>query len=305
MRKARTFRISGRVLNAPRDLAPSTLQTLSLVRVGGGEIGGSLSSRIREDSFEFTNVLPGSYLIRGGGSRALDERSGDSRLLPLFCRLPVTVRDEDVSDIKVEFRPATRISGIVKVEDGRAFDSMPSIMLSPIDGNGMRSVRPDREGTFELTNLGPDQYAIGTSQLPKEMYLKSIHLGGQEVSPSLLDLTEGDPGEIQIVLSPKAADIRGTVRDEKSQPVPSASVALWSKGDRPPVSIMSDENGMFAIGVFHRMTTISRRRRKAISANPTVGHLPRRLLIPLCCTKDRMKPLISPSNREQQLVAGG
>ena len=73
-------------------------------------------------------------------------------------------------------------------------------------------------------------------------------MGGQEVSPSLLDLTEGAPGEIQILLSPKAADIRGTVRDEKSEPVPSASVALWSKGDRPPVSIISDENGMFAIG---------------------------------------------------------
>src|ERR1700674_2692323 len=47
LRKARTFRISGKVVNAPRDLAPSTLQTLSLVRVGGGEIGGALSSRVR------------------------------------------------------------------------------------------------------------------------------------------------------------------------------------------------------------------------------------------------------------------
>jgi carboxypeptidase family protein len=125
---------------------------------------------------------------------------------------------------------------------------MPSIMLSPIDGSGMRSVRPDRDGTFELTNLGPDQYKVGTSQLPKEMYLKSIRAGGQEFSPSQLDLTQGDLGEIQILLSPKAADIRGTVRDEKGELVPSASVELWSKGDRPPVSIISDGNGMFAIG---------------------------------------------------------
>src|SRR6266851_5291088 len=177
MRKARTFRISGKVVNGPRDLAPSTLQTLSLVRVGGAESGGPTSSRIREDSFEFNNVLPGSYVIRSGAPRTFNERTGESRLLPLFCRFPVTVRDEDISDIKVEFRPATRISGIVRAEDGRALDSMPSIMLSPIDGNGMRSVRPDREGTFELTNLGPDLYAIGTSQLPKEMYLKSVWAG--------------------------------------------------------------------------------------------------------------------------------
>jgi 5-hydroxyisourate hydrolase-like protein (transthyretin family) len=245
MRKARTFRISGKVVNWPAD---SPAFTLSLIRVGGSEIGGPTSRRIREDSFEFNNVLPGSYVIRSGAPRTFNERTGESRLLPLFCRFPVTVRDEDISGISIELRPAAKISGIVRVEDGRAFDSMPSIMLSPIDGNGMRSVRPDRDGTFELTNLGPDQYTIGTSQLPKEMYLKSIRVGGQEVSPSLLDLTEGDPGEIQIVLSPKAAGIRGTVRDEKGELVPSASVALWSKGDRPPVSIMSDENGMFAIG---------------------------------------------------------
>jgi hypothetical protein len=125
---------------------------------------------------------------------------------------------------------------------------MPSIMLSPIDGSGMRTVRPDRDGTFELTNLGPDQYSVGTSQLPKEMYLKSIRAGGQEFSPSQVDLTQEDLGEIQILLSPKAAEIRGTVRDEKGESVPSASVALWSKGDRPPVSIISDENGVFAIG---------------------------------------------------------
>jgi protocatechuate 3,4-dioxygenase beta subunit len=248
MRKARTFRISGKVVNAPRDLAPSTLQTLSLVRVGGGEIGGSLSSRIREDSFEFNNVLPGSYLIRSGGLGALDERTGDSRLLPLFCRLPVTVRDEDVSDLKAEFRSATRLSGIVRVEDGRALDSVPSINFSPIDGGRGRSIRPDRDGTFELTNLGPDQYRVGTSQLPKEMYLKSIRVSGQEVSPSLLDLTEGDPGEIQILLSPKAAAIRGTVRDEKGEPVPAISVVLWTKGDRPPESRISNENGTFEIG---------------------------------------------------------
>jgi 5-hydroxyisourate hydrolase-like protein (transthyretin family) len=244
MRKARTFRISGKVANWPTD---SPAFTLSLIRVGGSEINGPTSSPVRQDSFEFNNVLPGSYVIRGT-PRAFNERTGESRLLPVSCRFPVTVRDEDISGINIELRPATKISGIVRVEDGRVLDSAPSIMFSPIDGDSMRTARPDRDGTFELTNLGPDQYRVGTSQLPKEMYLKSIRAGGQEFSPSLLDLTEGDPGEIQILLSPKAADIRGTVRDGKGDLVPSASVALWSKGDRPPVSTISDENGMFAIG---------------------------------------------------------
>jgi hypothetical protein len=166
----------------------------------------------------------------------------------LFCRFPVTVRDEDISGISIELRPAIQISGIVRVEDGRALDSAPSINFSPIDGNGMRTVRPDRDGTFELTNLGPDQYGIGTSQLPKEVYLKSIRVGGQVVSASLLDVMEGDPGEIQILLSPKGADIRGTVRDGKGEPVPAVSVVVWSKGDRPPVSGTSNENGTFEIG---------------------------------------------------------
>jgi hypothetical protein len=246
MRKARTFRISGKVVNWPANLPALTM--LSLIRIGGGEIGGPPSSLVRQDAFEFNNVLPGSYVIRSGMPRAVDERSGESRPLPLFWRFPVTVRDADVSGISIEPRSATQVLGIVKVEDGRALDSAPSIMLSPIDGGGMRTVRPGRDGTFELTNLGPDQYKVGTSQLPKEMYLKSIRVGGQEVSSSLLDLTEGDPGEIQIVLSPKAANIRGTVRDEKGEPVPAVSVVVWNKGDRPPVSATGNENGTFEIG---------------------------------------------------------
>ena len=244
MRKARTFRISGKVVNWPADLPDLT--ALSLIRIGGSEIGGPTSSPVLQGSFEFNNAFPGSYVIRSGAPRTFNERTGESRLIPLFFRFPVTVRDEDVSGISIEPRPAVRISGIVRVEDGRALDSMPSISLS--DGTGMRSVRPDRDGTFELTNLGPDHYSIGTSRLPKEMYLKSIRVGGQDVSPSALDLTEGDPGEIQILLSPNAADIHGTVRDEKGDPVPAVRVILWSKGDRPPVSRISSENETFEIG---------------------------------------------------------
>jgi hypothetical protein len=160
------------------------------------------------------------------------------------------VRDEDVSDLKLEFQPGVQVAGTVKVEGDAVLEPAPIIAFQVASGfASSRSMKIDANRAFELTNLAPDQYRLMVSQLPKGTYVKAIRAGGQVLPPGPIDLTGGDPGPIEILLSPNAADVRGAVRDDKGEPIPSASVALWSKGDnRPPVFGNTDENGAFQLG---------------------------------------------------------
>jgi hypothetical protein len=247
LRKARTYRISGKIVNPPANL-PSVALSL-LAADGNAEFPGPMT-RFRQDTFEFNNVPPGSYLIRSTDPQIYDAKTGERRSLPLFCRFPVTVRDEDVSDLKLEFQPGVQVAGTVKVEGDAVLEPAPIIAFQVASGfASSRSMKIDANRAFELTNLAPDQYRLMVSQLPKGTYVKAIRAGGQVLPPGPIDLTGGDPGPIEILLSPNAAEVRGAVRDDKGEPIPSASVALWSKGDnRPPVFGNTDENGAFQLG---------------------------------------------------------
>jgi protocatechuate 3,4-dioxygenase beta subunit len=246
LRKARTYRISGKIVNPPANLQSFALR---LVAADTNEEPFGPITQLRRDSFEFNNVQPGSYLIRTTDLQSFNEKTGERRSVPLFCRFPITVRDEDLSDIKIEFQPGVHVVGTVKVEGDGRLESTPTItflVLGRYDYD--HSTQLDASGGFELSNLAPDRHHVILSPLPKGTYLKSIRAGGQEIPPDSLNLTGGDPGPIEMVLSPGAAEVSGTVRDDKGETIPSTSVALWSKGDRPPAFGTTDENGAFQLG---------------------------------------------------------
>jgi hypothetical protein len=57
-----------------------------------------------------------------------------------------------------------------------------------------------------------------------------IRLGGQEITAPILDLTTSPGGNLEIILSPKAAEVRGSVRNENGDPV-QATITAWQPGD--------------------------------------------------------------------------
>jgi hypothetical protein len=66
--------------------------------------------------------------------------------------------------------------------------------------------------------------------LPPGLYVKSIRDGGQDLTKSLLDLTSGGAGSIDIVLSYNVADISGVLHGPDGQPVTGAPLTLWTPG---------------------------------------------------------------------------
>jgi hypothetical protein len=82
--------------------------------------------------------------------------------------------------------------------------------------------------------------------------MKTIRMGSQEIGDFLIDLTSGAPGPIEVVVSAKAGQIKGTVEDEKQQSAANATIILVPEASkRDQFSLFkqttADQNGAFTV----------------------------------------------------------
>jgi hypothetical protein len=101
-----------------------------------------------------------------------------------------------------------------------------------------------------MKNIQPDRYRISATGLPEGCYAKQIRFGGQDVTRSIVDLTSGAGGQIEIVVSPKAAQVSGVVRNAKGETAKDTMLTLWQSSDETGApefirSFRTDENGSF------------------------------------------------------------
>jgi hypothetical protein len=82
------------------------------------------------------------------------------------------------------------------------------------------------DGTFVLINVPPDSYRVGVTGLPDGSYVKAIHYGGQDITNTGLDASSGG-GQLEILVSPDAADLSGMVRNEKGEAMIGVTVSAW------------------------------------------------------------------------------
>ncbi|HEX5431625.1 MAG TPA: hypothetical protein VFW83_06645, partial [Bryobacteraceae bacterium] len=106
-----------------------------------------------------------------------------------------------------------------------------AVLIDPMplsSGAGRTEIKQD--GNFVLHNLMPAAYRVNVAGLPPGTYIKSIRYGNQDITKSALDLSSGEGGSLDILLSPKAADVSGTVRDSEGKALPGVRAALWIPG---------------------------------------------------------------------------
>jgi hypothetical protein len=191
-------------------------------------------------------------------------------------RLEVNVSDSDVNGVVLQLTGGAEITGSIRMEDGDLKDWLEPQQqsqnapagLPPLLGPGTRSIRLsstegisvsapaaqfNTDGTFQINGVAPSKYFIQVKGLPQGSYVKSIRFGGQDVTRAPLDLTAGGGGSLEIVLSPKAADVTGVVMNDKGDPMQGVPVTLWPKiPDRGNQtngikSANTDQNGSFKI----------------------------------------------------------
>ena len=204
--------------------------------------GADFSMRQDDETFEFLNVFPGSYVIVGavttGGKHSV-------------VREPVEVVNADVEGVTLRFVPPINVSGVVRVEGAapRPLDNLSVILESDTQGQSGARVKPD--GTFTISDdVLPDVYRITVGSQPGA-YVKALRFGDEEVNDGRIDLTKGS-GPVTVLLSTDVGAVEGSVKKANGDPAVRVRVTLIASGNHLGRSDLSryaftDEQGKFHV----------------------------------------------------------
>ena len=257
VRRGRVYEVRGRI-----ESGPSGPKYASLMLIPKGGPGGSFLDRRqaqvqgKDGEFQFRSVTPGAYVLESQFAQAetKDPTGEFSKSTPLVARLEVTVADQNVENLVVPLTPGPEIKGVFKTEgtdpapQSAAAKSPPSVQFRGTDdpmSPGVAYAQANDDGTFRMQGVTPSVVRVSVYGLPDNTYLKSITFGGQDVNGKDLDLTSGSGGQMEIVVSPNAAEVTGIVRDADGKPVPSAIVQICDKNGELAKTANTDQNGAF------------------------------------------------------------
>jgi hypothetical protein len=184
-----------------------------------------------------------------------------------FASVPLTVRGEDVTDLRIVTSRGTTISGRVVFEGASARPSTSELRVFALPpglagggwfsaGSSVYDFPPDgavaSDGTFQLAG------ASGRVQLDAgggDWLVKSITLDGREITGEVMDLTGANAvSGIVITLTDELATVAGVLRGQDGQPVRNYTVILLPRDSIDPAAasrwirtVRSDGNGRFQV----------------------------------------------------------
>jgi protocatechuate 3,4-dioxygenase beta subunit len=251
MRRAAAFALRGRVTDEETGAAISGARVL-IVTVNGSSIRANPYSRITgsDGAFEFSGMPPASYVLEvpppplPGATRRIG-------------RAEAVIVSSDVSGVALRVGNGVSIRGMVRLEQGSLPPSFFSIVRSVVLTEGTQRPalrlrgRVMSDGTFTIDALPGSRYLVSFTELPDDLYLKSISFGDSSILHSSLDLSSVREGSLTITLSNKPAVIEGSVRNTTGDVVKGMAVAVWPKevnhGD--PTGgirrVVTDQNGTY------------------------------------------------------------
>jgi hypothetical protein len=234
----RATRVSGAVVGATSPLLSTALR---LVPAGESEEGASVAQLppmlVQPDGrFDFAGVPPGQYVLqvahvnttqRGGGApsgaalaflgaRGVGMGASSAPQAPtdalVWAAEPVTVGEAGVSGLTIQLRAGARINGRIRFEGNAA---VPASQVLGRSGVLVRQLSPDPQGsltsgglgrinsdlTFQVPSVVPGRYGIATTGLPGWPTLKSITLGGQDVTDLPIEIDTADVSDLELTLT--------------------------------------------------------------------------------------------------------
>jgi protocatechuate 3,4-dioxygenase beta subunit len=242
MRRERVFSIRGVMIDAATGKPATTDLSAHLKGTSRSSFDPSWQTSSREDgTFELRNLLPGEYVLMASTS---------NRGAMAYGREEVSIADSDISGVKLTLEQGVTVTGTVKLE-GDGPPGRLEIFLSEMEGayGHAYSAQAKGDGTFELHGIASGKYAVGTEFRPDGVYLKSVRFGGQDVTHAMLDFTSAVNGSLDILLSPLAAEVSGTVKNKDGAAMTGVEVTLWPKQglSKSVYRGTTDQNGDFRI----------------------------------------------------------
>ena len=205
-----------------------------------------------QGDFVLNNVVPGSYTLT-----AMQSDSGKI----LSARMPLEVGTSSIEGLALTLAPAAELSGHLKIEGTAGEIKNFRVSLVPRSGfvggggfgPGAQGGTLKAENAFTIANVQPEQYDFRISGVPDGGYVKAIRVGDADVTESGVDFTGGViSAEVTVLVSMTAAQIDGTVQNDKSEPAPGAFVVAIPEGkrreiDRYYATAATDDSGHFTL----------------------------------------------------------
>ncbi|HEX5473755.1 MAG TPA: carboxypeptidase-like regulatory domain-containing protein [Vicinamibacterales bacterium] len=256
-----TATVRGTVLGAPGDTVPVTL---TIDDGNGGAVRGQMfrAMSTSDGTFQIPNVPPGRYtaVARSGG------RWDD----PKIARQLVSVNGQNITGLMLTLVSAITVSGNITVESSGTpaptdyskfsvdFTSLDPQSFGPGGRGGRRGGRGDtgtgaeKNGEFVAEDVLPGLYLI-TAQAPSPWTLKSVTVGGRDVTDLPVDIHGGqDVANVAVVVADRTTGLDGIVRDDSGAPVAGLTVIAfagdpqyWRPESRHVQATRTDQNGAY------------------------------------------------------------
>ena len=185
-------------------------------------IGNFRNRNIDEQGiFEIRGVVPGSYDLVAN----LNDRNNR-----MSARVPVDVGNSDVQNVTLVLSPPLSLPGRLVIEGAQSSPNNQDaqrmrVTLRP-NGGGQTTSPVQADGTFTLQVMGQDQYRLAVTGMPRNAYVKAARLGPTDVLNEGLRLDRPPNGQLDILVSPNAGTVDGTVSNDKQEPSINVSVVL-------------------------------------------------------------------------------
>jgi hypothetical protein len=169
------------------------------------------------------------------------------------ARAAIHVADSDVNGLELAIKPPVDVSGTVTAEGSQPEKMGVQVSLSPKDRGGQdASTRAGADGKFLIQSAAPELSIVQIFNLPPGTYVKSIHLGDQDVRTGEIDLSDRPSALLNIVLGEDGGEVDGRVQNASGQPVATMLVTLAPSeeyGDRWDLlkQTSTDPSGNFRI----------------------------------------------------------
>jgi hypothetical protein len=210
--------LSGKIVDASGQASPGA--TVVLAPTTGGDVRAMIMARIPSEpdgTFTFRNVSPGSYVIQAYGRPA--GGNGSLAVAP-FGYAAFDVADGGRSDLVIK-TGASSARGHISFEGSAPKPAPGSVRVAPAQvefvsapfvGGGLPPGVVHDDWTFEVNNMNGRRVFrlnIGASG----WILKSVTLGGKDITDEPIDFSRGDVDSLEITLTSNVATIAGTVTD--------------------------------------------------------------------------------------------
>jgi hypothetical protein len=197
-------------------LVPRGVSGVSSTRSTGVDANGN---------FDIRGITAGSYTLLA----TIPDRGRS-----FSAKMPVEVGAGNVENLSLTLNPGVTVSGVVRLDEKATADvTQTQVSLRPRDpvsiagpGSSNPFSKVKEDGSFSLSNVSPDVYDVTLTGIPDGFYLKSALVSGQDVLTAGLDLSQGPPATIDILLAPNAGQAGGLVQNEQQQPAAGATVVL-------------------------------------------------------------------------------